>query len=88
VVRDDEDVQVSEAGPYPRLSARVADLEHQFKLLQNEWTDKESRLDSVAKRLNRLLKIHAGEEPAAAPVVEAPLTREDVVRRFRGQNGG
>jgi len=89
----DEDLPVSEAGPYPRLSARVADLEHAFKLLQNEWTDKESRIDALAKRLNRLRKL---EEPPSPGVDDTPPPtaqtaqerRNEILRNFRARNGG
>lgn len=93
MVEAGEEIPVSEAGPYPRLSARVADLEHAFKLLQNEWLDKESRVDALVKRLHRLNKIAAVEQ-AAPPVEDAPPAppetaadrRAEILRRFR--NGG
>jgi hypothetical protein len=77
-----------ETGPYPRLAARVADLEHAFKLLQNEWQDKESRVDALLKRINRLRKLE-GDTTPEQPVQIVPQTREQVLAlhlaRQRGQ---
>ena len=86
----------SEVGPYPRLATKVRDLaqafeelEHKFKLISTEWTDKESRLDSIAKRLHRLRKIESldasGEteaEPAAAGTSQEQ--RAAIWRKARG----
>lgn len=75
-----------EDGPYPRLATKVAELDHAFKLLSNEWLDKESRIDSLIKRIHRLNKVQGADQVEAAPAV--PLTREAVLARFRAQQNG
>lgn len=80
-------------GPHSDLAAEVAELRHAFKLLQNEWSDKESRMDALIKRAWRLHKIHGGAAgtdgdptgaPAPAPVLSAAEQRAAIVRRYRG----
>lgn len=80
------DTLEDEAGPVARLTSRVLELEHAFKLLQNEWTDKESRVDSLLKRINRLRKLEGDTEPEPQPTV--PQTREQVLAIFRAQQRG
>lgn len=87
---DGEDA--SEVGPYPRLAAaiaqidtRLAALEHDHKLIRNEWADKESRLDSIIKRAWRLIKTAGGspepdEQPK--PILSAAEQRAEIARRF------
>lgn len=80
-------------GPYPRLAAEVADLRHAFKLLQNEWADKESRMDALIKRAHRLRKIEElrGEQeepPTPTAVPSAAEQRNQILARFRSSQGG
>jgi len=84
--RSAEGAQGDEDGPYPRLATKVAELDHAFKLLSNEWLDKESRIDSLIKRIHRLNKVQGADTAEAAPAV--PLTREAVLARFRAQQNG
>jgi len=72
-----------EVGPYPRLAAKVADLEHAFKLLSNEWQDKESRIDSLIKRLHRFRKLEGIPDEPANETPPAPVTREGLLAQFQ-----
>lgn len=86
-----EEVPVSEAGPYSRLSARLTDLEHAFKLLSNEWADKESRIDAILKRVHRLRKLEEVERQAAPEADEPTNTLSAAEQRaaiWRKAQGG
>lgn len=77
----------SEVGPYPRLAAEVVELRHAIKLLQNEWADKESRMDALMKRAWRLRKLEEAApsvDAPAAPVLSAAEQRAEILRRHRG----
>lgn len=77
-----------EVGPYPRLATEIAELNGKFKALQNEWLDKETRLDAIVKRFRRLQRV---EEDEAPPPQEAPLDpdqqRAQILQKFRIAGG-
>ena len=73
-----------EVGPYPRLATKVSELEHAFKALSNEWQDKESRMDSIIKRLHRFRKLEGiPDEQPANETPPAPVTREGLLAQFQ-----
>ena len=72
-----------EVGPYPRLATKVSELEHAFKLLSNEWQDKESRIDSLIKRLHRFRKLEGIPDEQPANEQPQPVTRESILAQFQ-----
>lgn len=86
---DDDGAEDPAIGPYPRLAAAVAELRADFKALRNEWIDKESRVDSLLKRINRLRKLEGDNEPESGPtpVLSAAEQRAAIVRRARESGG-
>jgi hypothetical protein len=89
--RGASDVSLFTTGSYADLATRVIELESRFKLLSNEWTDKESRIDAILKRVHRLRKLEeerggaVDEVPQAAPMT-APEMRAAILRK--SQQGG
>lgn len=86
------DDRAEDVGPYPRLAAAVADLEHRFKLLTNEWADKESRMDALIKRGHRLRKLEETHVPPAPdeqpkPAQTAAEMRNQILIAHRARGG-
>lgn len=85
-------VQVRDAETIVDLAARVVELEHKYKLLANEWADKESRIDSILKRVHRLRKLEEDrqeETPApATPALSAQEQRALILRNHQQQQRG
>lgn len=87
-------VSVLEPPAVVDLAARVDAIEHKFKLLSNEWSDKESRIDSILKRVHRLRKLEeerAGtgiEVEADPPAPAAATAAEQRAAIWRKAQGG
>jgi hypothetical protein len=86
-------VPVYAAGSDADLAARLDTLEHKFKLLSTEWSDKESRIDSILKRVHRLRKLEeeragAGPETEADPPAPAATAAQQRAAIWRKAQGG
>lgn len=57
-------------------------LESRLKLLQGEWADYHTKLDSVVRRGVRLGVLERKDGEAAAPEAP-PVTRSELLRRYR-----
>ncbi len=72
------------------IDARFDRLESNFQLLRTEWADVHEKImllyDRNRKRLQAIEKASGGKETIeAAPT--PTLTREDILRAYRAQNG-
>ena len=72
------------------IDARFDRLESNFRLLKQEWEDAYEKLsllyDRSRKRLKAIQKA-SGEEPTIESAPTLPVTREDILRAYRAQNG-
>jgi len=72
------------------IDARFDRLESNFQLIRNEWKDSHEKLmllyDRTRKRIEALKKA-SNEELPSDPVQTIPVSRDDVLRAYLGQNG-
>jgi hypothetical protein len=62
-------------------------LESKLKLLQGEWSDYHTKLDSIVRRGVRLGVLERKENEPEQPA-EVPLSRSEILRRYRERQKG
>ena len=72
------------------IDARFDRLEEKIRCVEREWSDVYDKImllyDRTRKRIAASKKAAEDEKPPE-PILEVPLTREDILRRYLAQNG-
>lgn len=71
------------------IDSRMDRLESNYQLLRSEWNDTYEKISLLYDRNRKRLKLieKAGEGEKTPDPVQTPITRDDILTRYRQMNG-